>query len=131
MKAADKRVEARARLVEAERALRRHNFIHVANCLARFLNGEAGTLDEAFGIAAERKRGRPVVRETRHLAIARAVLNFRLSDAASEPGSIGSFEEALAGKYNLSDARKVREIYAKYRNIVMAEELTKQLSEDR
>lgn len=118
---------AQQRIYELARDLSQHNFHYAADAFNAYLIGKAKTLDEAFGLVEAVKRGRPVIREERHLTIAREMLAFRLSDKINEAGAIGRFESELAEKYGLSDARKIREIYAEHQSAVMAEELLKRL----
>ena len=92
--------KARQRIEELERVLRRDNHYHAADAFRRYLDGEARTLDEAFGLTAARSRGRPVTRRNRHLEIARKVLKFRLRPDAVEQDAISIFEQSLADKYH-------------------------------
>jgi len=120
--------EARERLMQLEGDLRTHKLYYAADAIKRFLDGTSKSLDEAFGLVAARRRGRPTAQRVKHLEIARKLLAFRMSDKAKKAGAIGKFEQDLADRHHLSDARKVRGIYEKYWAEVTGEELLRRLT---
>jgi hypothetical protein len=84
----------------------------VGACLASYVNREAKTLDQAFGLSRRGARPRNVLRD---IEIATKVLRFQRSAAARERSASKAFFTDLCTEYVIKSRRNLERIAEKYR----------------
>jgi len=108
--------EAHRKLWRLARELKRHGFESGAAVLLAYLSGHAGSLDEAFGLQAPAKAGRP-----RDAAV--DTLTRRISAMRRARRSWAQIADELGG-----DERELRRAYALRRPQLMAAEIDRRLT---
>jgi len=118
--------EARACLRKLKEFLEGQNdYYWAAERLDEFLSGRARSLDVAFGLVKQKKRGAPVRNAERDLRIARKAL-----EAISPRKGVTRAFERIAEEEHV-DPREVRRIYERHINKVWQEALEYRLDHPR
>ena len=98
---------ARERIIKAEARLRRDHYVYLANAFKRYLDGNAKSLDEAFGLTRRPTRGAPKRNAQRDIELSRKILEWRIA-GESWPAVC---DKLSSEGFEVTDERTIRKIY--------------------
>ena len=116
------------RLCRFRKNLNQNKFHWASNCLGKYLDGEALSLDEAFGVKQTRRRGAPGNPAQRE-QVAREIFAMHYHDKKSWKEIADFFFEKKISA-SITDVRTIRRIYDEFFVKLVAEKIAKDMTAD-